>query len=106
MNGVGRRRTQILNDLRKRRRYWELNEGAEDRKRWKPVHESNINISDKSMNLLISSAPNNNNNNNNNNNKQGPDFDDMSYFSPWELDDAIQYVNLGYGAQAPKILIL
>jgi len=31
--GVGRR-TQLLDDLR-RRRYWELKEEAEDRKRWR-----------------------------------------------------------------------
>ena len=30
---------------------------------------------------------------------QGPDFDDMSSFFPCEIDDAIQYINLGYGAQ-------
>ena len=35
---------------------------------------------------------------------QGPDFDDMSSFFPCEIDDAIQYINLGYGAQAPKII--
>ena len=35
VKGVERRRTQLLNDLRNRRRYWELNEEAEDRKRWK-----------------------------------------------------------------------
>ena len=29
------RRTQLLDDLRNRRRYWELKEEAEDRKRWK-----------------------------------------------------------------------
>ena len=34
---------------------------------------------------------------------QGPDFDDMSSFFPCEIDHAIQYINLGYGAQAPKI---
>ena len=33
---------------------------------------------------------------------QGPDFDDMSSFSPCEIDDAIQYINLGYAVQAPK----
>ena len=38
--------------------------------------------------------------------KQGPDFDDMSSFFPCEIDNAIQYINLGYGAQAPKIVIL
>ena len=37
---------------------------------------------------------------------QGPDFDDMLSFFPCEIDDAIQYINLGYGAQAPKIVIL
>ena len=26
----------------------------------------------------------------------------MSSFFPCEIDDAIQYINLGYGAQAPK----
>ena len=31
----GRRRTQLLDDLRNRRRYWELKEEAEDRKRWR-----------------------------------------------------------------------
>ena len=36
---------------------------------------------------------------------QGSDFDDMSSFFHCEIDDAIQYINLGYGAQAPKILI-
>ena len=35
---------------------------------------------------------------------QGPNFDDMSSFFPCEIDDAIQYINLGYGAQAPKIV--
>ena len=29
------RRTQLLDDLRHRRRYWELKEEAEDRKRWR-----------------------------------------------------------------------
>ena len=37
---------------------------------------------------------------------QGPDFDDMSSFFPSEINDAIKYINLGYGAQAPKIVIL
>ena len=32
LKGVGRRKTQLLDDLRNRRRYWEL---KEDRKRWK-----------------------------------------------------------------------
>ena len=37
IKGVGRRtgRTQLLEDLRNRRRYWELKEEAEDRERWK-----------------------------------------------------------------------
>ena len=37
-------------------------------------------------------------------NDQGPDFNDMSSFFPCEIDDAIQYINLGYGARAPKIV--
>ena len=37
---------------------------------------------------------------------QGPDFDDISSFCPCEIDDAIQYINLGYEAQAPKIVII
>ena len=35
VKGVGRRRTQLLDDLRNRRRYWELKEEAEYRKRWR-----------------------------------------------------------------------
>ena len=38
-----------------------------------------------------------------NSNNQGLDFYDMSSFFPCEIDDAVQYINLGYGAQAPKI---
>ena len=32
----------------------------------------------------------------------------MTYqsFFPCEIDDATQYINLGYGAQAPKMVIL
>ena len=37
---------------------------------------------------------------------QGPNFDDMPSFFPCEIDDAIQYINLGNGPQAPKINIL
>ena len=37
---------------------------------------------------------------------QSPDFDDMSSFFPREIDDSIQYINLGYGAQAQNIVIL
>ena len=41
VRGVGRRRTQLLDDLRNRRRYWELKEEAEDGKSWKDclLHE-------------------------------------------------------------------
>ena len=35
VKGVGRRRTQLLDYLRNRRRYWELKEEAEDRNRWR-----------------------------------------------------------------------
>ena len=35
VKGVGRRRTQLLDDLRNMRRYWELKEEAEARKRWR-----------------------------------------------------------------------
>ena len=35
VKGVGRRRTQLLDDLRNRRRYWEKKEEAEDRRRWR-----------------------------------------------------------------------
>ena len=38
--------------------------------------------------------------------KQDSDFDDMSSFFPCEIDDAIQYINLGYGAQTQNIVIL
>ena len=38
------------------------------------------------------------------NDDQGLDFDDISFF-PCEIDDAIQYINLGYGAQAPKFIL-
>ena len=33
VKGVGRRRTQFLDDLRNRTRYWELKEEGEDKKR-------------------------------------------------------------------------
>ena len=33
--GVGRRRTQLLDYLKNRRRYWELKKEAEERKKWK-----------------------------------------------------------------------
>jgi hypothetical protein len=35
VKGEGRRRTALPEDLRNRRRYWELKEEAEDRKRWR-----------------------------------------------------------------------
>jgi hypothetical protein len=35
VKGVGRRRTQLLDDLRNRRKYWELKEEVEEQKRWK-----------------------------------------------------------------------
>jgi hypothetical protein len=35
VKGIGRRRTQLLDDLRNRRRYWKLKEEVEDNKRWK-----------------------------------------------------------------------
>ena len=41
--------------------------------------------------------------------KQSPNrrsCDDMSSFFPCEIDDAIQYINIGYRAQATKIVIL
>jgi hypothetical protein len=34
MKGLGRRRTQLLDDLRNRK-YWELKEEVEDREGWK-----------------------------------------------------------------------
>ena len=38
-------------------------------------------------------------------NNQGPDFD-MSSFFPCQIHDGIQYIHLGYGVKAPKIVIL
>ena len=35
VKGVGKRRTQLLDDLRNKRRYWEQKEEVEHRKRWK-----------------------------------------------------------------------
>ena len=55
VKGVGRRRTQLLDDLRNRR-YWELKEEAEDRKKMETtVHQLNISFFHKSLDLLISS---------------------------------------------------
>ena len=35
VKGIGRRITQLLDDLRNRRRFWKLNEEGKGRKRWK-----------------------------------------------------------------------
>ena len=35
VKGVGSRTTQLLDDIRNRRRYWELKEKVEDRKGWR-----------------------------------------------------------------------
>ena len=35
VKGEGRRRIQLLGDLKNRRRYWEIKEKAEDLKKWK-----------------------------------------------------------------------
>ena len=46
VKGVGRRATQVLEDSRKRRRYWELQEEGEDRKKMETtVYQLNISIS-------------------------------------------------------------
>ena len=50
--GVGRRRTQLLDDLRNSRRYWELKEKAEDHRA--TVYYKKIRKKYKSMNLLTS----------------------------------------------------
>ena len=40
---IGKRRTQLLDDLKKRRRYWELKEEAENREKMETiVYQSNI----------------------------------------------------------------
>ena len=61
---VGRKKTQLLNDLRNRRRYWELKEEAEDKKKdgndsLSIQHKEKIHIFHKITNLLISSILNN-----------------------------------------------
>ena len=65
MKGVGRRRTQLLDDLRNRRRYWELKEEAEDLINGNDClaieHKEEIHIFQKSKDLTISSILNNNN---------------------------------------------
>ena len=67
VKGVGRRRTQLLDDLRDRRTYWELKEEAEDRKDGDDSLSIDHKYLSKSLDLLISSILNNNNNNYNNN---------------------------------------
>jgi hypothetical protein len=62
VKGVGRRRTQLLDDLRNRKRYWELKVEAKDKKKIETtVYQSNISIFHKSSDLPISSILNNNN---------------------------------------------
>ena len=66
MKGVGRSRTQLLDDLRNRRRYWELKEEAADRKRLKlqfinRTYGTNTYLP-KSTDLIIRSILNNSNN--------------------------------------------
>ena len=62
VKGVGRRRTQPLDDLRNRRRNWELKEEAEDRKNGDDSlsieHMEEKHVFRKSMDLLISSILN------------------------------------------------
>ena len=43
VKGVERRRKQLLDDLRTRRRYWQLKEKTEDRKRWIEHQAENTN---------------------------------------------------------------
>ena len=38
--------------------------------------------------------------------QHGLDFDDMPSLFPCEIDDATQYVNVGYGSQTPKIVVI
>ena len=62
VKGVGRRRTQLLDDLRNKRRYWELQEEAEDANNGNVSlsieHKEEIHIFHKSMDLLICSVLN------------------------------------------------
>ena len=62
---VGRRRTQLLDDLRDRRRYWELKEEAEmdGNDSLSIEHKEEIRIFHKSIDLPISTLNKNNNNN-------------------------------------------
>ena len=48
VKGVGKRRTQLLDDLRNRRRYWELKEEVEYRNRCLSIeYKEDINIKGK-----------------------------------------------------------
>ena len=71
VKGVGRRRTQLLDDLRNRRedtgKMKIKEEDGNNSLSIKHKEEIPIHIFHKSMDLLISSILNNNNNNNNNN---------------------------------------
>ena len=62
VKGIGRRRTQLFDDLRNRRRYWELKEKAEDRKDGNDSlsTEHKEEIISSSIDLLISRILNNN----------------------------------------------
>ena len=65
MKGVRRRRTQLLDDLRNRRRPWEFKEEDKDKQKVETtIYQSNIRkkyvIFRKFMGLLISSILNNN----------------------------------------------
>ena len=61
MKGAGRRRTQLLDDLRNRRICWESKEEVEARKRWKrKLYQSYISSFHKYFDLLINSLINNN----------------------------------------------
>ena len=66
VKGIGRRRTQLLDDLRNKTRYWELKGEAEDGNDSLLIeHKEGIQVTSYiSMYLLISSVLNNNNNNN------------------------------------------
>ena len=69
LKGVGRRRrrTQLLDDLRNKRRHWGLKEEIEDQEDGNNClsiqHKEEVHIFHKSIDLLTSSIPNNSNNN-------------------------------------------
>ena len=78
VKGVQRIIIQLLDDLRNRRRYWELKKEAEDIKDESDSlsieHKEEIQvIFHKSMDLLIYGILSDNNNNNNNNNNKVKD---------------------------------